>query len=295
VAVTTNPAAEEAIINLMEKVFGRAASSYTDATTLRTNVAIYLERKPVLQGVQLQNLRTGLKRIAEIDPKTKGRKVRISKLAQEDWANSWKKHFKPIEVGSVLLIRPSWSKRRARHGQFLVQIDPGLAFGTGQHPTTAFCLKEIVARRDPQKRQSFLDLGSGSGILAIAAAKLGYSRVDAIDLDPAAIKVSRSNARQNHIERMIRFQQQDLAKLSSRQASQYDLVCANLIGNVLVAERERIIARLKANGILVLSGILATEFSKIRKYYEECGLRLLSTSTTKEWRSGSFGFPSDRD
>jgi ribosomal protein L11 methyltransferase len=291
VAVTTTPSAEEAVADLFENVFGEAVSSYTNASMLRTKVAIYLERKPATQSFELQNLRIGLQRIAKINPAAKGCKVNVSKLAREDWANSWKKHFKPIEVGSVLLIRPSWSKRRARKGQVLVQIDPGLAFGTGQHPTTAFCLNEIVARRDPQKRQSFLDLGTGSGILAIAAARLGYSPVDAIDLDPAAIKVSRNNARHNRIERRIHFQQQALAKLSSsRSPPQYDLICANLIANVLRTERQCILARLRPDGILVLAGILATEFSKIRKHYEAAGLKLLCAVTAKEWRSGCFAF-----
>src|SRR5262245_43375188 len=111
VAVTTTPAAEEPIADLFESVFGHAASSYIHASTLRANVSVYLERKPALQSIELQNLRMGLQQIAQIFPEAKGCKVHCSKLARKDWANSWKKHFKPIEVGSVLLIRPSWSKR----------------------------------------------------------------------------------------------------------------------------------------------------------------------------------------
>src|SRR5204863_8598964 len=96
--------------------------------------------------------------------------LRLQRLKRRDWAESWKAHFKPIEIGERLLIRPSWSKRAARRGQTVVVLDPGLGFGTGQHATKRFCLEQIVANRADGHR-SFLDLGTGSGILALAAAK----------------------------------------------------------------------------------------------------------------------------
>ncbi len=281
--------AEEAVTELLASIYCQNPSSYIDALTLRTTVTVYLERKPAQDSFELTNLRIGLQQIRKSHPGTRSCKIILSVLRRKDWADSWKRHFKPIDVGSVLLIRPSWSKRRPRKGQQLVQIDPGLAFGTGQHPTTEFCLRELAARRDSQRAQSFLDLGTGSGILAIAAAKLGYAPIDAIDLDPAAIKVSRANARINRVERTIRFQQLDLTRISSR-PTRYDLICANLVADLLMAERQRILARLAPEGLLVLSGILTREFSQIRKHYEQAGLRLLSSVTAKEWRSGCFGF-----
>lgn len=291
-SLVTTVKTEDAITDLLGEIFAQYPSTYTNASTSRITVTVYLERKPARDGFELRTLRNGLKRIKQAVPDMRNCKIILSKLRRQDWANSWKRHFKPIEVGSALLIRPSWSKRRPRNGQALVQIDPGLAFGTGQHPTTEFCLQQLVARRDPQRLQSFLDLGTGSGILAIAAAKLGYGPIDAIDLDPAAIKVSRANARQNRVEHTIRFQQQDLGRLSSKRATQYDLICANLIANVLIAECQRILVRLKPDGFLVLSGILSREFFQIRKHYEGVGLKLLSSATSKEWRSGSFCFGS---
>jgi ribosomal protein L11 methyltransferase len=291
-SLVTTIKAEEAVTDLLGEIFGRYPSSYTNASTSRTTVTVYLERKPARDCFELRNLRIGLKLIKEALPDMRNCKITLSKLRRQDWANSWKRHFKPIEVGSALLIRPSWSKRRPRSDQALVQIDPGLAFGTGQHPTTEFCLQELVSRRDPHKHQSFLDLGTGSGILAITAAKLGYGPIDAIDLDPAAIQVSRANALQNRVEHAIRFHQQDLATLSSQGATQYDLICANLIANVLIAECQRILARLKPKGFLVLSGILTREFSEIKKHYKDIGLKLISSATSKEWRSGSFSLAS---
>ena len=102
-------------------------------------------------------------------------KIEIAKVKREDWAESWKRHFHPIEIGKTLLVKPSWSKKRPAKNQAVVILDPGLSFGTGQHPTTSFCLHQIArGRKNGTPRPSFLDIGTGSGILAIAAAKLGY-------------------------------------------------------------------------------------------------------------------------
>src|SRR5262249_31938257 len=157
----------------------------------------------------------------------------LEKVRQEDWAESWKRHFKPIEIGSTLLIRPGWSKRLARKGQATMILDPGLSFGTGQHPTTAFCLEQLVARRVRGQSQSLLDLGTGSGILAIAAAKLGYRPITAIDCDAEAARIARANARRNRVSHRVHFLQKDVAKLPGRPAEKYSMVCANLIAPIL--------------------------------------------------------------
>ena len=131
--------------------------------------------------------------------------MRLNKVPPEDWAESWKRHFKPIEIGGDLLILPSWSKRKPKTGQAVVVLDPGLSFGTGQHATTSFCLNEIVKLRRSSKASelSLLDGGTGSGILAIAAAKLGYKPVEAFDFDPVSVRVARANATSNGVNRKV--------------------------------------------------------------------------------------------
>src|SRR5262249_3273167 len=143
----------------------------------------------------------------------------------EDWAESWKRHFRPVEIGSRLLLKPSWSRRRPRKNQVLLVLDPGLSFGTGQHPTTRFCLEQLVAFAS--RNRSFLDLGTGSGILVIAAKKLGYRRVTAIDSDPDAVRIARANAKRNRLEEKLRLVHQDLTRLPVGWRK-HDLVCANL-------------------------------------------------------------------
>jgi ribosomal protein L11 methyltransferase len=222
--------------------------------------------------------------------KTGTGKIEIAKVRREDWAESWKRHFKPIEIGGALLVKPSWSKKRPRKNQSVVVLDPGLSFGTGQHPTTMFCLREVVRRRKAETRQSFLDIGTGSGILAIASAKLGYKSIHAFDFDPEAVRMARANARANGVLKKIKIIRGDVTKPSTRPKKQFDLVCANLISNLLVAERKKIVVQLKRDGILVLAGILRTEFPEVQRAFENLGLELISCRIGKEWRSGSFCF-----
>jgi len=195
-------------------------------------------------------------------------------------------------VGSTLLLKPSWSRRRPRPGQAVVILDPGLSFGTGQHPTTAFCLHELVAQRPRAQPRSCLDIGTGSGILAIAAAKLGYNPVAALDYDSDSIRVARANACLNDVSAMIRFQRRDLTRLPCTGAKKYSVICANLVANLLVSEQERILARLRTNGVLIVAGILRSEFGQVRIGYENAGLRLVASRTQKEWRSGAFTWQS---
>ena len=210
------------------------------------------------------------------------------KIRREDWAESWKRHFQPIEIGDQLLIQPSWSKRRARKNQAVVVLDPGLSFGTGQHPTTSFCLRELARHRTKRPCWSFLDMGTGSGILAIAAAKLGFSPVYAFDFDPGAVRVARANARANGVHEKLRIVRRNVTKLPIHPPRQYDLICANLISTLLIAGRRRIVAQLHHGGTLVLAGILKSEFSQVWKNFEEIGLKLAASKAEKEWRSGSF-------
>ena len=211
-------------------------------------------------------------------------------MRREDWAESWKRHFKPIEIGNALLVKPSWSKKLPRKNQAVVVLDPGLSFGTGQHPTTAFCLREVARHRKTGARRSFLDMGTGSGILAIAAAKLGYSPVYAFDFDPEAVRVARANARANGVHKKLRIARRDVTKLPIHPARQYDLICANLISTLLISERRRMVAQLNRGGTLVLAGILKPEFSQVQKVFEKLGLKLAARKIENEWCSGSFCF-----
>jgi len=294
VAVTTAPEAEEAVAELLGAALGEPVSSHFRLKTGRSTVTTYLQSKPAAPGQIRRTLLAGLKQINRCGLKTGPGRVTLAKIRREDWAESWKRHFKPMDIGGRLLIKPSWSRRRPRQNQAVVVLDPGLSFGTGRHPTTGFCLRELVRHVKKGADRSFLDMGTGSGILAIAAAKLGYAPVQAFDLDPEAVRVARANARANGVQRKVRIERRDVAKLPVRPARQYDLICANLISTLLIAERRRMASRLRPGGTLVLAGILKSEFSRVRKAFAELGLKLAVVDTRNEWRSGSFGFAGNK-
>ncbi len=287
-AVTTSPEAEEALIEWLGRASGLPVSSYTDAETRLSTLTVFHRTPPAEMRPTRAELRNALLRIAACGLDTRPGTVSLRELHPKAWVDSWKRHFKPIQIGSALLVKPTWSRRDPRSGQAVVVLDPGLSFGTGQHPTTQFCLEQIVGTRRSGTRQSFFDVGTGSGILAIAAAALGYGPVSAIDNDPDAVRIARKNASQNGVARKIRFALGDITRRPRRVHPTYDLVCANLIANLLVAHRDSILSSLSLRGTLVLAGILELEFAGVRSAYEAAGLRLTAAKTSNEWRSGAF-------
>jgi ribosomal protein L11 methyltransferase len=292
-AVTTTGEAEDAVADLMRQLLGQAPSVFVAAETQTHVLSVFLEDPGAFTAHEARELRRGLARIRHCGLATGPGRIRFRRVRSEDWAEAWKRHFRPIEIGGALLLRPSWSRRRPRKDQVVVTLDPGLSFGTGQHPTTAFCLRQLVACRQAGKAQSFLDVGTGSGILAISACKLGYRPVVAIDLDPEAIHVAQANAEANGVSRWVRFIHQGLERLPG-QGRRFDVICANLTEDLLLAQRHRLVVRLRTEGTLVLAGILADQFPGVRGHYEEVGLLPVASRTVAEWRSGAFFRPPDR-
>jgi ribosomal protein L11 methyltransferase len=288
ISVATTSEAEEAVSELLGRTFVTTASGYFNSKTGATRVSVYSPIKPKNFSTKLAAIRTALKEMREWELNVGSGRISIRQMQKENWAESWKRHFPPLEFGKALLVKPSWSRRKPRKGQAVVVLDPGLSFGTGKHPTTDFCLRQIIAQRRPGKPQSFLDIGTGSGILAIAAAKLGYSPVHAFDFDPAAVKIARRNAKTNKVSAKLRIYRGDVTKLPISDKRKYSMVCANLLANLLITESRRILSRLRADGVLVIAGILKIEFEQVRKHYEQTGWRLIITAGKREWCSGTF-------
>ncbi|MBI3878416.1 MAG: 50S ribosomal protein L11 methyltransferase [Verrucomicrobia bacterium] len=288
VSVATSREAEEAVAELLLRTFNQTPSTYFDAETGDTTVSTYLEKPAQWNSAAREELQAGLRALTECGLDIGPGEITASKVRREDWAESWKRHFKPLEIGDALLIKPSWERRKPRKGQAVVILDPGLSFGTGHHATTGFCLKQLVVARKAGTPQSFLDIGTGSGILAIAAAKLGYSPVRCFDFDPESVRVAKANAAQNGVVHLVKPVRRDLTKLPLASATRYHVVCANLIYDLLSAERDRILNRLRPDGVLVLAGILRTQFAKVERAYRRVGLKLIATEVEKEWQSGAF-------
>ncbi len=295
ISVPISAEAEDAVGEVFTEIFGHAGSVYHDLELGTFTASIYLDNAKAWNAAARLALNAGLDRIraAGLSLDTGG--VTADRVRRENWAESWKRHFKPIVVGRALLVKPSWVKRKPQPGQAVVILDPGLSFGTGQHPTTRFCLKQLVAvARSKAGAQSLLDIGTGSGILAIAAARLRFKSVEAFDFDPESVRVARRNATKNRVEKRIRISRADLTELPSMPRRKHQVVCANLIYDLLLAERSRILNRLAPGGVLVLAGILQTQFAEVRSAYEAAGMRLTDTRVENEWQSGAFVRATDR-
>ena len=280
--------AEEAVGELLQEIFGQPGSSFHDLELSTVTASIYLARPADWTPAVRARLKSGLERIRQCGLPLGAGPVVVETVRHKDWAESWKRHFKPLSVGGALLVKPSWVKRRPRPGQAVVVLDPGLSFGTGQHPTTRFCLGQLVAAARRGDRATFLDIGTGSGILPIAAAKLRFEAIEAFDFDPDSVRIAKANAAKNRVAHRMRISQADLTLLPMKPRRRFGLVCANLIYDLLLAERNRILNRLRPDGTLVLAGILTSQFAEVRSAYEEAGLRLIATREENEWQSGAF-------
>ncbi len=294
ISVAIAPEAEEAVVAMLEALFRRTVPVFINEADGKTTASVYCSRRSEWSASVRARLLAGLRRIRDSGLQTGPGKISATRLRRQDWAESWKRHFRPLEITPALLIKPGWSRRRPRKNQAVVILDPGLSFGTGQHATTAFCLKQLATCRRRGAGQSFLDIGSGSGILAIAAAKLGYAPVAGFDFDREAVRIAQANAKLNAVAQQVKITRQDLSRLPSRSTVRFDLICANLTDDLLVAESRRIVNRLKKTGTLILAGILAKQFSGVRTAFEKLGLRLAASRREKEWRSGVFVYASVR-
>ena len=207
-------------------------------------------------------------------------------LKSEEWTEAWKKFFKPLEISPRLLVRPEWLDDRPKPGQKLLAVDPGLSFGTGQHPTTLFCLQTIDRLSQTGGVRSLLDAGCGSGILAIAGALLGYDPVDAFDFDPDAVESTKTNLARNGVTSVVPTVG-DANEYPGR-AGGYDLVCANILGHLLRAFKVRIASWVKPGKYLCLAGILNDEFDALAADYRALGFEEIERTSLKEWTSGVF-------
>ncbi len=203
-----------------------------------------------------------------------------------DWQERWKRFYKPIRVSPRLGVCPSWEEWPGPDdGVCVIRMDPGRAFGTGAHETTRLCLRLLDGLLAERQGERVLDVGSGSGILSIAAALLGASRVLALDIDPWATEATRENARRNGVASRIRVVRGDVRCVRPR----YPLVVANILFQVLAGTAPELARRVESGGRLILSGFLVPEAGPVERIYSRQGLRPLRLDTEGEWAALVLG------
>jgi len=206
----------------------------------------------------------------------------VSEIPDEDWSRTWKEHFKPLQVGRRFLVTPTWEAVHCDPERLIIRIDPGRAFGTGHHESTRLCLEWLESCRELDQglaRRSLLDIGTGSGILAIGAALLGFSEVVGIDNDPEAVQVAEENIVLNRLSEQIRL----LCATPEGVSGSFDVVISNIESKPLIRMSETISSKVRGAGLLALSGILIEQADEVGAEYEKRGLRPAGAKTVGEW------------
>jgi ribosomal protein L11 methyltransferase len=205
--------------------------------------------------------------------------LRTRVVEEADWAEAWKAHFHVIRLGRRLVIKPSWLRHRRAGDEVVIDLDPGMAFGTGLHPTTRLCLEALEERADRGPLGRTLDVGCGSGILAIAAIRLGATRVLGVDIDPVAIEATIANARHNRVGRRVRAREGTLPT----DEGPFDVVLANLVAGVLIEHAANLAAELGSEGTLIASGIFIDREPDTRAALEGAGLEIVGRWHESDW------------
>lgn len=205
--------------------------------------------------------------------------IDTSRVNDSLWKDNWKKHFHITEIGERLVIRPSWLKYDNKTSRKVLSIDPGAAFGTGTHATTKMCL---VALEKFVNYGNLLDIGCGSGILAIAAALLGAEKCDGVDIDGVAVKVAKENAQINGVENKVEFSVGDLAEHIN---DKYDIVCANIVADVIISLLENVDNYMKKDALFICSGIIDSRENDVREALSKQSFEIIEECSQDNWRA----------
>lgn len=207
--------------------------------------------------------------------------VRLAQINEQDWANEWKKYYKPQHIGNRLVIKPTWEPYEAQEDEIVIELDPGMAFGTGTHETTRMCLASI--EKYVQKGLTAIDIGCGTAILGIAAAKMGAADVLAIDRDPIAVTAAGQNIALNNLSGVVRHVEGDLLK--GQQTIKADVIIVNIIADVIILLLPGLKPYLKDGGIIITSGIIKDRCQDVMDAMAEAGYKVVEILSEGEWNA----------
>ncbi len=204
--------------------------------------------------------------------------VTISEVYESEWKDVWKQYYKPKRIGKQIVIKPSWEEYEEKPGDIILELDPGMAFGTGTHETTMMCIAAI--EKYMSKGDTVFDIGCGSGILAIAAAKLGATKVIGVDLDESTIHVSEENVRMNNVQDIVEIRHGDLLEVVSEKA---DLVVVNIVAEIIKIIVPDVKTSLKQGGMFISSGIILDKIDFTKQALDENGFEIVELVVDGEW------------
>lgn len=297
ISITTSPEAIEAISELFYRLGSggvviedpdllkqRANSGLWDAFELPEE-ALAAER-PVVKGYlpinhdlphRLEELQAGAAEIMARLDQTEC-EMNLSELDEEDWANSWKAYFKPLKMGTQIVIKPTWESYTAQGKEHIIEMDPGMAFGTGSHSTTLMCAEFL--EKYLKAGDHVIDVGTGTGILSMCAAFLGAQNVLALDYDAVAVRTARENISNNHLEKIIKVQQNDLLQGIEKKAH---VITANIIADIIIRLFPQVKNCLEPAGILITSGVIGERKEDVEEAANLHDFALIEERIEKDW------------
>ncbi len=227
-------------------------------------------------------VRKYLKSLEEIFPEIAAPTLATEIISDPDWGEQWKKYFKPIRVCKNIVVKPTWERYSPASRDIVVEIDPGMAFGTGQHASTRMCMEaieDIILKDRSVKEWKVLDVGCGTGILGITAAKMGAGDVICVDNDPKATEIAAQNAVINAVDDRLRILNEDAAQISQPR----NLIIANLTAKLLLKLHDQLVRLLLPGGYLIISGIIEPDVPAIEEHFIGALLEKQNMLTEKEW------------
>ncbi len=242
----------------------------------RVTVTTYIPHDNRLEG-RYARIDTAVRLVAHVGDVSE---LRVRVIKEEEWQESWKEHFHVLRVGMRTVIVPTWRTYEPRENDVVITIDPGMAFGTGHHPTTRMCLELLETHVEPGDR--VLDLGCGSGVLSIAAAKLGASDVLGLEIDPIAASVAERNVRENRVQNTVTTDEATLPHPQAK-SDEYDLLVANVSAKVITELAEHIVEAVRSGGTLVFSGILDKQSTEVIERMLALGVQFDEGLTDADW------------
>lgn len=274
VSVKTPPVAQDIISNFL-------IERGSPGVVIKRGVVQAFFARPINISTLEKDIQRFLRGIKEIYPAITEKSLQCKVVKDSNWNTSWRKFFTPQKVGKSFWIGPPWIAPPSMADRKVIIIEPGMAFGTGTHATTRGCLEflEQVSQSSAAGRMTALDVGTGSGILAIALAKLGIGKVWAIDNDPVALKTARANVRRNHVQKVVRVIASDLEKIKGT----FNIVVANLTAETLIALSGTLQEKVSTRGYLFLSGILGSKVKEVRRCFASSGLSLVGAKRKGSW------------
>lgn len=205
--------------------------------------------------------------------------VTISEVNEEEWATAWKKYYHPVKISERFTIVPTWEEYEpVSSDELIIELDPGMAFGTGTHPTTVLCIQAL--EKMVKKGDKIVDVGTGSGVLSIAAALLGASHIEALDLDEVAVRSAIENVELNKVQHLINVSQNNLLDGITEQQ---DLVVANILAEVIMSFTDDVATALKPGGIFISSGIISQKKDDVKDALIESGFEIMETMLMEDW------------